>query len=348
MESLFDLKKVFTRQDEYDQEITDIHQRNTAALSPLKIDNPVVSVYLFKKNKLNVKYPGNKKFAVCLTHDIDQLFVPNKEILKNAVKGISRGSLNKFSSTLSNLFNKRNSPYFNIQNILEIEKRYQANSTFFFLALDKGEKDFNYNIDEVKDVLRKIKENDSEIGLHAGHLAYNDLKKLSQEKQKLENTINSKVIGIRNHFLKFKNPETWEIQSKAGFKYDASYGYNDVSGFRNGLCHPFTPYNSTKNEYIDILAIPLVIMDCTLDRYMQLDFENSWKYVKNFIDKNEQVGGVFNLLWHNTYFTENNLNLYIKILEYCSSKGAWLTSGEKIYKWWSDNNIMTKFHEGIC
>jgi len=348
MESLFDLKKIFTRQDEYNQEITDIHKRSTSALSPLKIDNPVVSEYLLERNKLNVLYPGNKKFAVCLTHDIDKLFIEKKIIIKEIIKCLCKFSFIRLSPLLSTLSNKKNGPYYNINKILEIEKQYNAKSTFFFLALDKDEKDFNYNIDGVVDVFKKIKEYDSEIGLHAGHLAYNDLKKLSQEKQKLENTINSKVIGIRNHFLKFKNPETWEIQSKAGFKYDASYGYNDVSGFRNGLCHPFTPYNSAKNEYIDILAIPLIIMDCTLDRYMQLDSENSWKYVKDFIDKTESVGGVFNLLWHNTYFTENNLNLYIKILEYCSSKGAWLTSGEKIYKWWNDNNIKTKFYEDIC
>lgn len=347
MGSCVNHQQLFIRQDEYKPEITDIHQRSTHALSYANTVNPYVSEFLFKSGKINIKYPDNKKFAVCITHDIDQLFSMNKDLLKQALRDISKGSILKLSSTLSPLFNKRNNPYYNIRNLLEIEKSYDANSTFFFLALGKKEIDFNYDLDDVKDVFKAIKENDSEIGLHAGHLAFNDLKKLSQEKRKLEDIIQSEVIGIRNHFLKFRNPDTWEVQCKAGFKYDVSYGFNDATGFRNGMCHPFNPYNVFRQEYIDIIEIPLTLMDCTLDRYMQLDFENSWKVAKSLIDKVEQTCGVFCLLWHNTYFFKENLHLYLKILDYCQSKDAWLTSGEKIFKWWKENNIKSKFYEDL-
>ncbi len=335
----------FSRQDEYAPNIVDMHERGTSLLSPVKTSYPLVSEYLVEKKHIVANYPENKKFAVCLTHDIDNLFFKKKEIIRQSIKSLAHHSFSQFSSSLSNFFNKNNSVLFNIEEIIDIEKKYNACSTFFFLSLEKNERDFNYSTAEIRDICKIITDNHCEIGLHAGHEAFADLGKLKKEKSKLESSINREVIGIRNHFLKFKNPGTWEIQSKAGFKYDATYGYNDAPGFRNGMCHPFTPYNIRTNKYIDIIEIPLTLMDCTLDLYMRLDYENSWKLIKQTIDKVESLGGVFTLLWHNTYFTENNLNLYIKILEYCSSKGAWLTSGEKIYKWWENNKINTKFYE---
>ncbi len=340
-------KYLFSRQDEYNAEIVDEQQRNTFALSEIQTDTPIISEYLVKENKLRVLYPDNKKFAVCLTHDIDVLFFSKKEIIKQVIKKNIGVSYNKPLPGLYSLIDKRKSPLFNVRQIVEIEKKYNANSTFFFLALKKNERDFNYKIYEIEDVFKIIKDNNSEIGLHAGHHAYNDLNKLKEEKNSLENCVKAKIIGIRNHFLKFSTPQTWEIQSFAGFKYDTSYGYNDAAGFRNGLCHPFSPFNSSSNKYVDIMEIPLTLMDCTLDRYMRLDINNSWKYIKKFIDKVEQVGGIFNLLWHNSYFFEGNLELYVKILDYCQSKGAWLTSGENIYKWWAENNIKTKFYEEL-
>ena len=40
-------------------------------------------------------------------------------------------------------------------------------------------------------------------------------------------------------------------------------------------------------------------------------------------------------LWHNTYMAGDNLMFYEKMLKYCYEKGAWMTSGEEIWKWWN-------------
>jgi len=37
--------------------------------------------------------------------------------------------------------------------------------------------------------------------------------------------LGKKAIGYRNHFLKFKVPDTWTLLEKAGFKYDTTFGY---------------------------------------------------------------------------------------------------------------------------
>ena len=95
-------------------------------------------------------------------------------------------------------------------------------------------------------------------------------------------------------------PTTWELLRTAGFKYDTTFGYADCVGFRNGMCHPFQPFNLNTDQYIDIWEIPLTIMDKTLLSYMELDMATSWEITKRLIDTTEELGGVITVLWHNT------------------------------------------------
>jgi hypothetical protein len=156
------------------------------------------------------------------------------------------------------------------------------------------------------------------------------------EKSRLENTLGKKVIGYRNHYLRFKIPDTWELLAKAGFKYDSTLGYDDMIGFRNGMCHPFKPYDLNKNKPIDILELPLVIMDGSLFSYAK-SLDEAFEYAKKLIDTVEKYNGVITLLWHNSPFSwpirKNWKILYEKILKYCYDKNAWITSGEEIYNW---------------
>lgn len=43
------------------------------------------------------------------------------------------------------------------------------------------------------------------------------------------------------------------------------------------------------------------------------------------------------LLWHNNDFVGEERKFYEKILQYCSGKNAWMTSGEVIATWWEHN-----------
>jgi hypothetical protein len=93
------------------------------------------------------------------------------------------------------------------------------------------------------------------------------------------------------------------------------------------------------NKEIDILEIPLTIMDCTLFDYMKLDIDSAWKLTKLLIDTVEKYNGVITILWHNTYMVGYNLKFYEKILDYCERKNAWLTFGEEMWKFWSENGF---------
>ena len=331
-----ELWDLFTRKEEYNPLFLDQYSRFPYYLSKRRnILEPEVSKFLIE-NGLKVEYSEGKKFAVWLTHDIDFVYLSKLSIIFNAAKSLKERQIRSAFKMLFNNINKKWNPWWNFKDIMALEEKYDAKSSFYFLTLSEESQDFNFRIEDLEYEIGNIADKGWEVGLHGGHNAYNNLDEIKEKKQRLEKILGKKVIGYRNHYLRFKVPDTWELLSKAGFKYDTTFGYADCVGFRNGMCHPFKPFNLVTNEEIDILEIPLTIMDCTLFDYMKLDIEGAWDVTKKLIDTVEKHNGVITILWHNTYMVGENLKFYEKMLKYCYEKEAWMTSGEEIRKWWQN------------
>ena len=328
---------LFCRKEEYQSSLRDKNNRFPYyASSDRHIFEPKASEYLMK-NGYQVEYPKGKPFAVCLTHDIDGVYKP---IIEKGIQSLKHGVHARFSETYHSIMQMRSKkiPFVNFEDIMNLEDRYNARSSFYFLALEPGDRDFSYHIEDLEHELGTIKDRGWEIGLHVGRRGSSDPDELRNEKKRLEKVINNSVTGCRNHFLNFVVPDSWEILHAAGLSYDSSLGYADCAGFRNGMCHPFKPFNLNSGKIIDIIEIPLVIMDDSLlDRYMRLDPDQAWEITRELIDRAANCHGVITLLWHNYSFVGEQRKFYEKILHYCAGKDAWMTSGEQLSSWWKHN-----------
>lgn len=332
---------LFTRKEEYFSKQLDEHDRFSFAFSNYKdnILEPQVSKFLVE-NGFRLEYPENKKFAVCLTHDVDDIYPPITHMLLSALYSMTTLNFNQLSKQVLWKFSKRwRSPYYNFEQIMEIEKRFDAKSTFYFLTAEQDIRRFRYNIEDLAGELKFIVDSGWDVGLHVGYYSFDNLQSITKEKKRLEKVVGKEVIGCRNHYLRFKVPDTWEVLAKAGFKYDTSFGYPNSIGFRNGMCHPFRPFNLNSKSEIDIVEIPLTMMDTTLFGYMKLDLVNALTMAKRMIDLVEGYNGVLTILWHNDVFScpfrEKWAKLYQSILSYCYEKDAWLTSADGVYRWYS-------------
>ena len=123
-------------------------------------------------------------------------------------------------------------------------------------------------------------------------------------------------------------------------------------GFRNGMCHPFYPYDLQMNKPIDILEIPLNIQDWTISMMMKNNPSEAWIKIKQLIDTVEKFNGVLNILWHNwtfslptsiaAIFTKEWTKLYEKILNYASKKNGWITNCKEFYAHYEKNGLSKK------
>jgi peptidoglycan/xylan/chitin deacetylase (PgdA/CDA1 family) len=335
-----ELWDIFTRKEEYVSNDRDKHERFPYYASSYRnIFEPHVSKYLIEHD-YHVEYPEGKPFAIVLTHDIDQVYTSLSHKTFCALQNVQIGSLSGLTESIAQM-RSRKLPLWNFNEILALEEHYDAKSSFYFMAENRGEQDYSYQIEDCTQALGTIIDHGCEVGLHGGYNTCYNTDELKGKKAQLEKVLNKKVIGYRNHYLRFNVPETWENLHESGFLYDSTFGYADCIGFRNGMCHPFKPYNLHTEKSIEMLEIPLTIMDDTLFNYMKLDDKRAWEMTKRLIDTVKQYNGVLTLLWHNYNFFKEKVSFYKKILHYCEEQNAWMTSGEQISIWWK-NNVDTR------
>jgi hypothetical protein len=326
------LFNIFSAESEYTALLKDKFDRNLGAECGHEVFEPRVSQHLFKAGFKPV-YPGEKHFAVCVSHDLDRLLVNARSLNAPPYRGGIMSSLSVLKHEITSKFKKGKSvlkPAFDPVHIIGQANKYGFRSTYFMLALKPGEQDFNYPLEEVKQVIETIKKTGAEIQLHGGHKAYRSTEKIAQEKSYFEKHIGP-AAGYRNHYLRFTVPDTWHRLSEAGFKYDSTFGFHDMAGFRNGMCYPHFPYDLRSNRYLPIIEVPLIVMDSSLFKYMNLDDENAFRLVTHLIDRTAEVNGVFTFLWHNLLFSGKELLFFQKVMDYLQRKDPWYaTTGEVV------------------
>jgi hypothetical protein len=310
------------------------------------ICKPVVNYYFdILKNaiekayniKLNHGLWQGKKMAVCLTHDID---LCESAWIQGSFRELLKGNIfAPLKLAARKLF--ANDEWFNFSKIIETEKKFNSNSTFFFLPF-KGRKngipnaDYNISKPKFRKVFRQIVENGSEIAVHGSIGTNTDSDLLMSEITK----IGVEVSGNRYHFLMYDSLLSPFVISESGLKYDSTLGFAEVIGFRNSYCLPFYLYDIKNNRSTNIIEIPLTVMDVSFgEKYMGITKEEALIKMYDLVNEIESFNGCFTLLWHNTYFSEYKYpgwkNIYCKILEYCAGKDALITSGENIYNLFS-------------
>src|SRR5437870_901159 len=71
------------------------------------------------------------------------------------------------------------------------------------------------------------------------------------------------VRGLRFHNLR-GGYGTLPAVAAAGFEYDSSLAFAEEPGFNAGIARPFRPYDWSQDRPLDLIEIPLAIMDTSL------------------------------------------------------------------------------------
>ncbi|ENK1242707.1 polysaccharide deacetylase family protein [Clostridium botulinum] len=265
---------------------------------------------------------GKYDFASCLTHDVDVPFkyiYPLKRDIQNLkAKKASLAYREIFLHTLSNIDYKKD-PFYTFDYIRETERQYKFTSSFYFMTGGTSNYENFYSINDkrIADLMNILCSQNCEVGYHYSFNSYNDFYQRKKEKDLLDKYISHKIYGGRNHYLRFKAPESWRISEKIGLLYDTTLSYADYNGFRCGITMPFKPFDIIENRELDLYEIPLITMEGTLKdkRYMSLNCDEAFNEIKKKIDIVKKYKGVFTLLWHNSSFDKENWNGWRNIFE---------------------------------
>lgn len=335
-------KDIYINRSEIAPLYVDKFQRVSPYLSSnTDVYKPVLAEELHKRG-FRAVYKGDKKYAVCFSHDIDFLYE-----LKNSnsyfisfLQDLKRGHVRNAVHNGMSVIKPQPKSEWDIRRLIDIEEKNSIRSSYYFLALDKGEEDQNYMLQEVQKYFSILEDMGCEIGLHGGHSAFNNADKLKKEKEILEQHYGKKVVGYRNHYLRFINPLTWEILINLGFKYDTTYGLAETPGYRNGMCYPFRPFHPGQNTFMDILEVPLLVMDVSFFKYLNLDVVNAYALYKIIHNQVKALNGVLTIVWHNNCLDGEHGQLYTKIIsDVCKDEECWVTTTSDITDWWKEYNL---------
>ena len=177
-------------------------------------------------------------------------------------------------------------------------------------------------------LLAQIAARGHEIGLHGSFNTYRDGAQLGRDRERLRAALvraraearsgtdagaggstgakagpgasdDPLVRGNRQHYLRWDAATTPDLLEQAGFDYEASGGFPYDPGFRHGTAREFPMWSWKKQGPLRLRQRPLMLMESAVlgDPGSALEHMARLKHTALRY-------GDFNLLWHNSRFTE--------------------------------------------
>jgi hypothetical protein len=317
---------MLTRYEEIAETERDEHDRFPARASLARrqgfLERPVVNEYLeILWAALRRLWPGLRRrthsHQVCLTHDVDRPFC----VAGRSAPAVCRSALADLALRRDpQLFARRLQAYGDTRRgfldvdpantfdlIMDVSERSGRKSAFYFLAHDARSVPQNsYSVDHpwIRGLIRRVHGRGHEVGAHLSYEAYADPERSRAEFQRLlqvadQEGVKQTVWGGRQHYLRWRNPDTWQNWTEAGLDYDSTLGFADDIGFRCGVCFEFPVYNLRTRQALKLTERPLIVMDGTLED-IKLTAAEACERTLALNVACKAFGGCFTLLWHNS------------------------------------------------
>ncbi len=343
--------------------IDNFEAQHCAGRSDGSLYRPTVDEFLRHQHpEFQVRWPEGKRFAACLTHDVDTVQLSSRSELVRTINLHVRhaDTFAKKLRHLTSVVGLRKSP----RDLdiftpwVELEQKHGFRSSFFFFATRIRQRhviDNVYRWDDrttyrgescsVRKIVRDLHGRGCEIALHTSYLSARDYEMIAEQKADLEKALGETVVANRQHNLHFDATVTPGILEKAGLKVDSTLGFNRDVGFRAGTSYPFRMWDLAGERWLGITEIPLILHDGALLRSdnLDLDPESALDLCKRLIDRVIETNGVITLLWHPESIARPGwFGVYEELLKYIHEQNGWGASAREIHDWWTSQKLDEK------
>lgn len=309
---------LLSRYEEYLPHKVDEHGRfdsdQSLAVQYGFIDTPLVDKWALQLKVVLEKQFGPievtpPSYRFISTFDIDTAYLykglqPERQ-LRKLVRSLSQLNL----TTLTEQYNVKNGkaedPYDSYRYIANITR----NCSVLWFVLCGGTSEYDelipLNTPEMQQLLQSLSKAYT-FGLHPSYLSFDAGNIIREEKQLLEKSTKQPVTKSRQHFLRYRLPQTMNLLLENGIKEEYSMAYSDMVGFRASTAHPFYFFDLEQNKTTTLLIYPTTLMDVTLRFNMNLTVHAAISRAEQLIQEVKQVNGVFISLWHNSNLSHTN------------------------------------------
>ena len=286
------------------------------------VDRPLVDEYvdlLFAA--LRTLWPGverrSTEFRLRLTHDIDRPFSafgqPAWRIARSLGADLARRreprlALRRLRAVADARAGRVDrDPFATFDFLMATSERHGLHSLFYFMTgNDPADADYRYCLSDAHfaPILREVRARGHEIGLHASYGSHGSAERTRAEAAALVEACRAAGVdqpswGVRQHYLRFANPATWQHQEAAGLAHDSTMGFAEQVGFRSGTCREHPVFDLLERRQLALRERPLVVMDGSLFDYMGLDLEEAARRTSAVVGACRRHRGDAVVLYHN-------------------------------------------------
>lgn len=294
--------------------------------------------------------------AIALTHDLDKLWrwtarefaAVGYRSARAALHG-NGAALNRelgdVGDWLTRHLPQRTDPFWTFPQIFGGEDARGVSSTFFVIArhthITDGIQPRKYR-KRIPQALTLLHGHGSEIGLHGNDSDRLGLDPLGADRSLLARSAHAEVHGMRYHYLRCLYHETLPLLEQARFSYDTSLAFAEHEGFRCGCSFPFRPYHLGQERPLDLVELPLAVMDGTLQQphYRSLDAASAERAATAVLARVGRSGGAASILWHNNRFdrrvSRGYDGVYWRLVDRALKEGAWAASAGAVVARWRE------------
>lgn len=273
------------------------------------LNKPLINIWVeaFRKELQN-RFPEiefkERKFEYINTVDVDNAYAYLEKGLVRTFGAYARSFLRfdfkdiKFRT--KSILGRMQDPFDNFDWLVNKQKEFGFHSVYFWLIADYDVNDKNvpYTSRRFRSLIKSMNDYAS-TGIHPSYASNIQPEKLKVELKRLADAIHMPVKKSRQHFLKFKLPDTYRGLIENEIDEDYSMGYPSELGFRASICSPFWFYDLKLERKTGLKIYPFYVMEATLKYYKSIGPEHAMEHFNPIIDEVKKVNGTMISLWHN-------------------------------------------------
>ena len=278
------------------------HQNSLAFRSGF-LHRPLIQEWLIDfADLLKQKFPNlefhRHAFRLQISYDIDQAWsFRGKGFWRNIGGFLKQPSLQR----LNVLIGKEKDPFDVFDELLHLHLNKKKQALFFFpIAKHRSRYDKNTppSFSPLQQLIQHLHQSHT-IGLHPSWKGGDNNDLWLQEKKELEKITGNEILSSRQHYIRFRLPETYRTLIQLGLQSDYSMGYGSINGFRASFADSFLWFDLAKNEPTSLCIFPFAFMDANSKYEQNQTASETREELLHYLKIHQSVNGLFIPIFHN-------------------------------------------------
>jgi hypothetical protein len=235
--------------------------------------------------RLLVPWPGGRRWAVALSHDLDVVARwPVFTALRLLELARKREVRRAVEVSLAAAGNVGADPVWNgVRQILEIERAHAVRSTWFvlcgtptFATMRAGDLTYLPESPAARRIISALVDAGHAVELHGSFQTYVAAERFREQRHRLATITGVVPNGVRQHYLRMRPGATQRAMADAGFEHDSTFGFADRNGFRLGAADVVPAWSEADEKVLNLDELPFAWMDRALSKYRGIECPKAW------------------------------------------------------------------------